>query len=141
MYRLYTDGACKGNPGKGGWAYLLKRDEVPGFSMEQRGGEAHTTNNRMELRAVIEGLKSTGILDYVEVTTDSTYVIAVAKSPKHPYKLKNPELVTELRELIRGRHVTFHHVLGHNGHPENEYVDRLASAGAQQQVGFASAGT
>lgn len=129
MYKLYTDGSCKGNPGPGGWAYLLV------FPNEMRfvgvGNKQATTNNQMELRAIIEGLQVIPDGSWVIVTTDSKYAITVAHSPKPAHKLKNPELVQSLRDLIKKmERVVFVHVNSHAGHSENEYVDRLASMAA-----------
>jgi ribonuclease HI len=135
-YQLFTDGACSGNPGPGGWAYRLERDDLPDFSMEQVGREDETTNNRMELMAVIEGLRSIGKGEPVVIYTDSQYVIKVAKS-KNP-KLANPDLVRLLKiQLVRVQ-ATFSWVRGHNGHAQNERVDKLARRAAQGKIGLQS---
>jgi ribonuclease HI len=136
MYRLFTDGACKGNPGPGGWAYLLTHDERPGCTVEQAGSAANTTNNRMEVMAIIEGLRQVPDEAKVEITTDSRYAITVASS-RNP-KLKNPDLVLTLRHLLARLDFHFTHVKGHSGHPENEHVDKLASAAAKGQIGCRS---
>jgi len=134
MYRLYADGACKGNPGRGGWGYLIKRDDVPGFSMEQAGSEDYTTNNRMELLAVIQGLKSIPSESKVQIVTDSTYVITVSAS-RNP-KIKNLDLVNEMKRELNRLDFSFTWVKGHSGHEENELVDKLASMAAKGEIGF-----
>jgi ribonuclease HI len=136
MYQLFTDGACKRNPGPGGWGYLIKRDDLPGFSMEQAGHEAQTTNNRMEMMAVIEGLKSIPDGAKVEIVTDSRYVITVATSRNT--KLKNLWLIGDLRKELARLDFSFTHVKGHSGHPENERVDKLASMAAQGKIGLSA---
>lgn len=135
---LFTDGACSGNPGPGGWAYIL-RHPGSGKEREDSGGERETTNNRMELRAVIEGLRAVTKPSDVEVYSDSQYVLnglgewldqwigrgwrTAAKKP-----VKNEDLWRALEEL-RGVHaLTYHWVRGHNEHPENERCDRMAVA-------------
>ena len=135
--RIYTDGACKGNPGPGGWGALL----LAGMhERELFGGEAHTTNNRMELTAVIRALAALKRESTVELYTDSEYVrkgitewLAAWKrrgwktSDRKP--VKNADLWREL-ETVAGRHrVRWHWVKGHSGHPENERADALANRG------------
>ncbi|MEM6781179.1 MAG: ribonuclease HI [Pseudomonadota bacterium] len=132
---LYTDGACSGNPGPGGWGALLKWN---GHEKELSGGEDDTTNNRMEMMAVIEGLKAIKKEGAdVHIYTDSKYVMdgvtqwlegwkakgwkTAAKKP-----VKNEDLWREIDSLIRVHNVNFTWVKGHAGHPENEYVDKLA---------------
>lgn len=139
MYRLFTDGACKANGlphSRGGWAYLLMRDELPGFSMEETGRESPTTNNRMELKAVIEGLRSVPTDNKVEVVTDSKYVITVSASRNT--KLVNMDLIECLRRELNRLDVSFILVKGHSGHKENERVDKLASSAAIGRVPFAT---
>jgi ribonuclease HI len=132
---LYTDGACSGNPGKGGWGAILKYgDNVKELS----GGEMHTTNNRMELSAVIFGLKALKHPCNVTVTTDSKYVadainLGWAKKwqangwmRNKKEKALNPDLWQQLLGLIQIHNVEFVWVKGHNGHPENERCDQLA---------------
>ncbi len=133
---LFTDGACSGNPGPGGWAYVLTHP-ASGTERESSGGELDTTNNRMELRAVIEGLRAVKRPSRVEIWSDSKYVLGgldewldqwkargwrtAAKKP-----VKNEDLWRLLDDL-RGVHdLTFHWVRGHDEHPENERCDRLA---------------
>ena len=143
--RLYTDGACSGNPGPGGWAYILRHD-ASGREKEASGGAALTTNNQMELQAVIEGLAALKSRSRVEVITDSVYVAkgSVEWMPgwkKNDWRrrdgrqwkpVKNVELWQQLDTLL-GRHdVRFSIVKGHSGHPENERCDELAVAAAEQ---------
>ncbi len=139
--RLFTDGACSGNPGPGGWAYIL-RHPASGQSREASGAEPTTTNNRMELTGVIEGLASLKRTCQVEVVTDSQYVAkgliewmprwkANGWKRKENGQLKpvsNEDLWRQLDELADRHSVTVTHVLGHNGHPENEQCDRMAVA-------------
>lgn len=133
---LFTDGACSGNPGPGGWAYVLKHPAT-GKAREDSGAEPQTTNNRMELRAVIEGLSALHKPTLVELTSDSKYVLDGLKTwldgwikrgwrtaAKEP--VKNQDLWEEL-DLLRKRHtINFHWIKGHAGHPENERCDELA---------------
>ncbi len=132
---LFTDGACSGNPGPGGWGSILRYN---GHTKELSGGEALTTNNRMELTAVIEGLKALKEPCEVSVITDSQYVCnGITKGWavkwknngwKKPDKTpaKNPELWDELLALLDIHNVRFTWIKGHNGHPENERCDRMA---------------
>jgi ribonuclease HI len=135
---LYTDGACSGNPGPGGWAYIL-RHRASGAEREDSGGERATTNNRMELQAVIEGLGALKRRSVVELYSDSQYVLNglkewMASWKKRGWKtaskqpVKNVELWKRLDELMAGHEVRFHWVKGHNEHPENERCDQLAVA-------------
>lgn len=134
---LYTDGAASGNPGPGGYGVVLKCGDA---RKEISGGYARTTNNRMELLAVIVGLEAIKWEKAeVEVWSDSTYVVKaitegwlegwVAKNWK---KVKNPDLWQRFLPLYRAHHVTFHWLKGHAGHPENERCDRLAVAAYSQ---------
>ncbi|MEO6809391.1 MAG: ribonuclease HI [Isosphaeraceae bacterium] len=141
LVRLYTDGACSGNPGPGGWAYILNHPAT-GRTSDAAGAEPATTNNRMELAGVIEGLASLKRPCRVELVTDSQYVAkGIAEwMPKwkangwkrkegSQYKpVKNEDLWRRLDELLAGHQVRVNHVLGHNGHPENEACDRMAVA-------------
>lgn len=138
---IFTDGACSGNPGPGGWGTILRYNDV---EKELSGGEAVTTNNRMELTAVIEGLKALNQPCEVTLTTDSQYVCNGInkgwaanwkrnnwiKSDKT--KAKNPELWDELLSLIDKHSVKFVWIKGHNGHKENERCDRLAVNAAEK---------
>ena len=134
---MFTDGACSGNPGPGGWGAILR---YKGREKELSGGEPETTNNRMELTAVIRGLEALKEPCRVTVTTDSRYVVdgieqgwakswrakGWVKADKKP--ALNPELWGRLLELVAQHEVTFHWIKGHAGHPENERCDRLAVA-------------
>ena len=137
--QIYTDGACKGNPGVGGWGALLL---FGGSEKELFGGEANTTNNRMELMAVIEALRAlTRSCDAV-VYTDSVYVQKGISEWIHGWKrngwktadkkpVKNADLWVRLDELARQHHVDWRWVKGHSGHPENERADQLANRGVE----------
>ena len=132
---IFTDGACSGNPGPGGWGAILRCD---GKEKELSGGEEETTNNRMELTAVIMALKALKYPCEVTVTTDSKYVCDAInqkwvfgwrdnnwkKKDKKP--ALNPDLWQELLDLLEKHQVTFCWVKGHNDHPENERCDKLA---------------
>lgn len=132
---IYTDGACSGNPGPGGWGTIL---DYKGKRKELCGGEAVTTNNRMELTAVIEGLKALKEKCSVTVVTDSQYVanginLGWARSwQKNGWRKKdkkpalNPELWEELLQLCDKHTVTINWIKGHAGHPENERCDEMA---------------
>jgi ribonuclease HI len=138
--QLFTDGACKGNPGPGGWGALLRFGEV---EKSLYGGEADTTNNRMELMAAIEGLLALTESCTVELTTDSQYVLkgvtewmsgwkrngwkTAAKSP-----VKNADLWQRLDEQTKRHQVEWHWVRGHTGHRENEIADSLANRGIEE---------
>ncbi|MBU6414471.1 MAG: ribonuclease HI [Planctomycetes bacterium] len=133
---LYTDGACSGNPGPGGWACVLKHPAT-GSRKELSGGEAATTNNRMELRAAIEGLRLLKTPTRVDLTSDSKYVLDGLSSwlagwKKQGWKtaskqpVKNQDLWQVLDELIQMHEVHFHWIKGHSAHPENERCDELA---------------
>jgi ribonuclease HI len=137
---LFTDGACLGNPGPGGWAALLR---YKGTEKELTGGEAMTTNNRMELMAVIEGLKSLKRECSVIVFTDSQYVQKGITEWIHSWKrkgwktadkkpVKNADLWQALDAARLGHNVTWTWVRGHAGHIENERVDVLARAEAEK---------
>lgn len=139
--RLFTDGACSGNPGPGGWAFILQHPSS-GRIIDGSGAEETTTNNRMELAAAIEGLSVLKRPCQVELVTDSEYVGKGIRdwSPKwkangwrrkegKSFKpLVNEDLWRRLDELTSYHHVTVSIVLGHNGHPENEACDRMAVA-------------
>jgi ribonuclease HI len=134
---VYTDGACKGNPGPGGWGALLRWGD---HQKEMFGGEARTTNNRMELTAVIEALSALKQRCRVAVYTDSEYVKNGITSWIHNWKqrgwrtadkkpVKNVELWQRLDELATAHDVRWHWVRGHNGDPGNERADELANKG------------
>ncbi|MHB8970780.1 MAG: ribonuclease HI [Pirellulaceae bacterium] len=136
---LFTDGACSGNPGPGGWAFIL-RHLPTGQEKEAAGGEPDTTNNRMELLAVIRGLEALKRPCHVELFTDSVYVGKGLKEWLPKWKLnnwrrregqrwvpvKNDELWRRLDELSQKHHIKYTRVAGHSGHPENERCDELA---------------
>ncbi|RCS23370.1 ribonuclease HI [Phyllobacterium salinisoli] len=137
IIEAYTDGACSGNPGPGGWGVVLRWN---GKEKELFGGEPDTTNNRMELMAAISAL--TGLKEPCEVAlyTDSKYVMDGISKWIHGWKkngwktadrkpVKNGELWQALDEATRRHKVTWHWVKGHAGHPENERADALARAG------------
>lgn len=144
---LYTDGACSGNPGPGGWAVLLKHPATESIKTLS-GAEANTTNNRMELRAAIEGLRALKGNQplRVHLVSDSEYVIMgltvwmkdwIANGWRRGKKVnsprvKNVDLWKELHSLIVLHDVTYEHVRGHRGHPENEECDRLATAAIRE---------
>ena len=137
---IYTDGACKGNPGPGGWGALLA---YQGTERELFGGEPHTTNNRMELTAVIEALKALKRPCHVALYTDSQYVQkgilewikgwerngwkTAARQP-----VKNADLWMRLNQEAARHQIAWHWVKGHAGHPGNERADRLATQGLER---------
>lgn len=125
---LYTDGAASGNPGPGGWASVLVCGQA---RKEISGGFARTTNNRMELLAVIKGLEAIKWQNaVVEVWSDSQYVVnTVTKNWK---RKKNLDLWSRFDGLAAGFHLNFHWIKGHAGHPENERCDTLAVAAYSQ---------
>lgn len=134
---MFTDGACSGNPGPGGWGAILRfGDKVKELS----GGEADTTNNRMELMAAIEGLNALKEPCVIDLYTDSNYVRDGISGWIHGWKrngwktaskqpVKNVELWQALDEATQRHKITWHWVKGHAGHPENERADELARMG------------
>ena len=134
---LFTDGACSGNPGPGGWAYILRHPET-GRETSAQGSEADTTNNRMELTAAVQGLQQLKRPTCVELVTDSVYVGTglsewLPKWKKQGWKrkergrlvaVKNEDLWRELDRLAGTHHRIFLHVAGHSRHPDNEVVAR-----------------
>ena len=139
---IFTDGACKGNPGPGGWGAILRMGR---HEKELSGGEPDTTNNRMELRAAIEGLNALIEPCKVELYTDSKYVVDGITKWVHGWKkrgwvnaskkpVRNDDLWHDLIEAELRHEVTWHWVRGHNGHAENERADRLASDAADLQA-------
>jgi ribonuclease HI len=137
---IYTDGACKGNPGPGGWGAWLRAGT---HEKELWGGEALTTNNRMELTAVIEALSALKQHSRVAIHTDSEYVKNGITTWIHGWKargwttadrkpVKNVDLWQKLDALARQHEVSWHWVRGHNGHPGNERADSLANRGAEE---------
>ncbi len=132
---IFTDGACSGNPGPGGYGAILR---YKGREKEISGGEAHTTNNRMELTAVIKALEALKYPCHVSITTDSKYVSdAITQGWAESWKKRgwkkgngtpalNPDLWEQLLALLEVHTVKFNWIKGHAGHPENERCDRLA---------------
>ncbi len=142
---IYTDGACKGNPGPGGWGALLRAGSA---EKELCGGELNTTNNRMELLAVIEALSVLKRPCAVDLYLDSQYVRQGITEWIHGWKakgwktaskqpVKNVELWQRLDALVHGgqHHIAWHWVKGHSGHPGNERADALANRGVEQALG------
>jgi len=139
---IYTDGACRGNPGPGGWGAILRHGKA---EKEIYGGEIETTNNRMELTAVIEALKALKRPSSVRLTTDSTYVMkgytqwmegwkkrqwrTASKAP-----VKNEDLWRQLDKMGASHSIDWHWVKGHSGHAENERVDALANRGIDETL-------
>lgn len=139
---IFTDGACRGNPGPGGWGALLRSGSL---EKSLHGGEANTTNNRMELKAAIEGLLALTEPCKVKLTTDSQYVRkgitewlinwkrnGWKTSAKKP--VKNDDLWKALDEQVKRHQVEWHWVKGHSGHRENEIADQLANLGIDELV-------
>lgn len=143
--QLFTDGACSGNPGPGGWAYILRHPQT-GTEREASGGLPETTNNQMEMLAVIEGLAALKRRSQVEIITDSTYVAKGStewmpnwkkngwrRREKSSWKpVMNVEFWKRLDELLQQHDCRFTLVKGHAGHIENERCDVLAVAAAKQ---------
>ena len=134
---VFTDGACSGNPGPGGWGAILQFGEV---EKELKGGEAHTTNNRMELMAAISALEALKKPCIVDLTTDSQYVRQGITGWIHGWKkngwrtadkkpVKNVELWQRLDDALKPHEVRWHWIKGHAGHAENERADQLAREG------------
>jgi ribonuclease HI len=143
MIKIYTDGACKGNPGVGGWGALILKDEK---NIELFGGERETTNNRMELMAVIMALKEISSSTELTIYTDSTYVQKGISewiknwkmnnwrsSSKKP--VKNKDLWIELDEASASRKINWEWVKGHAGNEGNEKADELANKGVISMMG------
>ncbi|MEX1040670.1 MAG: ribonuclease HI [Pirellulaceae bacterium] len=142
---LYTDGACSGNPGPGGWAFVMRHAKT-GKELEMSGGEEVSTNNRMELMAVIQGLQTLKRPCTVELFTDSVYVGKGMTEWMKNWKrnnwqrregktlkpVKNDDLWKQLDLLITRHRVKYTRVAGHSGHPENDRCDELAVAAYQQ---------
>ncbi len=142
VVHIWTDGACLGNPGPGGWGALLRWN---GNERELSGGEALTTNNRMELMAAIQALDTLKRPCAVILTTDSQYVRQGITSWLHNWKrngwktaarkpVKNADLWQRLERSVHHHQVSWEWVKGHSGHPENERADALASAAARAAV-------
>ena len=145
--RLFTDGACSGNPGPGGWAYILQHP-ASGKVMDASGAEPDTTNNRMEMMGAIQGLTTLKRPCQVELVTDSTYVGKGLREWMPKWKANgwrrkegsgfkpviNLDLWQRLDCLLAEHKVKVTLVLGHNGHPENEACDRMAVAAYKAMV-------
>ena len=142
ILKIYTDGACRGNPGVGGWGAILKYEnkikEIKGFSKE-------TTNNIMELTAVIESLKQLNRSCDIIITTDSNYVKNGITEWIHNWKkngwktankkpVKNKELWVNLDELVQTHTIDWKWIKGHSGHPENERADKLANLAIDENL-------
>ena len=136
----FTDGACSGNPGPGGWGVLLRWN---GTEKELKGGEPDTTNNRMELLAAIQALEALKRTVTIRLHTDSQYVKNGITTWIHGWKkngwktaakdpVKNEDLWRRLDDLVAQHNVEFHWVKGHAGHVENERADQLARDGLRQ---------
>ncbi len=137
---IYTDGACRGNPGPGGWGAVLICDD---YKKEIKGGSLLATNNIMELTAVIKALELLKNKSTIEVTTDSTYVKDGITKWIHNWKekdwrtankkpVKNKDLWLQLDDLSANHKITWQWVRGHTGHPENERADELANQGIDE---------
>ncbi|MEN0111719.1 MAG: ribonuclease HI [Planctomycetota bacterium] len=147
LVHLFTDGGCSGNPGPGGWAYLLIHPAT-GKELTDSGAEPETTNNRMELRAVVEGLSTLKRPTDVELFTDSVYVGKGLSEWMPGWKrngwkrkekgrlvdVKNVDLWRQLDELAARHTVKYTRVAGHSGHPENDRVDGMAVAAYQKYL-------
>lgn len=143
VVEIFTDGACSGNPGVGGWGAILRYGSV---EKELSGGEENTTNNRMELSAVIEALKALKKECDITLYTDSRYVMDGVtkwlpnwqqngwKTANKKTPVKNIDLWQELESLLQKHRIKWIWVKGHNGHPENERVDRLARDQAKSRI-------
>ncbi|MCR2834868.1 ribonuclease HI [Parerythrobacter lacustris] len=137
---IFTDGACKGNPGPGGWGAIMRMGR---HEKELSGGDPDTTNNRMELTAAIEGLNALTEPCAVDLYSDSKYVLDGITKWVHGWKkrgwvnaskkpVRNSDLWHDLIEAAARHKVDWHWVKGHDGHPENERADALASAEAEK---------
>jgi ribonuclease HI len=144
---LFTDGACSGNPGPGGWAFIL-RHPASNKELEDSGGERETTNNRMELTAVVRGLEVLKKPSQVKLMTDSVYVGKGLSEWMPKWKangwrrregkawkeVKNEDLWRRLDELVAEHKLIYIRVAGHSGHPENDRCDELAVAAYKQYL-------
>ncbi len=140
VVEMYTDGACRGNPGPGGWGVLLRFGDA---EKRLHGGDHETTNNRMELTAVIKGLEALKKPCKVKITTDSKYVLSgvtewMTNWKKRNWKtaskkpVLNVELWQRLDDLVGQHEIEWEWVKGHSGHPENEIADQLANQGIDE---------
>jgi ribonuclease HI len=142
VVEIFTDGACRGNPGIGGWGVLIRYGEA---EKKLYGGEISTTNNRMELKAVIEGLSALTKPCKVKITTDSKYVMTGATEWLDNWKKRswktagkkqvlNVDLWMQLDRLINKHELEWFWVKGHSGHAENEMADQLANQGIDELI-------
>lgn len=142
IVEIFTDGACRGNPGPGGWGAVLYYGS---HTKEIYGGEIKTTNNRMELMAAIQSLAVLKRPSQVSLTTDSEYVRRGITEWIHQWKkqgwkgskkepVKNQDLWQRLDDEAQRHQIEWHWIKGHNGHPENERADRLANQGIDELV-------
>lgn len=142
LVEIYTDGACKGNPGPGGWGALLRCN---GHERHLFGGEGHTTNNRMELLAAIQGLSALTKPSQVVLTTDSEYLRKGITEWLNNWKrrgwrtadkkpVKNVDLWQQLDEVAQKHTITWKWIKGHSGHPENDIADALANQGIDEML-------
>jgi ribonuclease HI len=140
--KIYTDGACRGNPGPGGWAALLRFGDQEKII---KGAETLTTNNRMELIAAIQGIMAIKEKCIIDLYTDSQYVQRGVtewlkgwkargwkKADKKP--IKNDDLWKTMDQEIENHHISWHWVKGHSGHPENELVDEMANKAIDEML-------
>lgn len=140
---IFTDGACRGNPGPGGWGVLLRFN---GVEKKLYGAEEHTTNNRMELTAAIKGLEALKRPCAVDLYSDSQYLRQGMLTWLHDWKkkgwvnskrepVKNQDLWQQLDALAQQHQIRWHWIKGHNGHPENELADALANQAIDEMQG------
>jgi len=137
----YIDGACRGNPGPGGWGVVITQNNI---TQELYGGDKWTSNNRMELRAAIVVIQNTPIDSKLIIFSDSTYVVKGATEwiitwrqkwqRSNKMSVKNKEVWQELDKLMIGRDIQWYWVRGHNNHPGNERADQLANKGIDEML-------
>lgn len=146
VIHIYTDGACRGNPGPGGWGAILRHGQ---HEKHLFGAQTHTTNNRMELMAAIEAITAIKEPCQIELTTDSQYLRKGITEWIHQWKknrwrtaskqpVKNQDLWETLDHLIQTHQVHWHWIKGHSGHPENELADSLANRAIDELLQKAS---
>ena len=142
LVEIYTDGACRGNPGPGGWGALLRFGDA---EKTLKGADQNTTNNRMELQAAISALKSLTRPCQIKLVTDSKYLMDGVNEwlpnwKKRDWKtaskkpVKNEDLWRQLDELVQPHDIDWHWVKGHSGHTENELVDQLANQAIDEMI-------
>lgn len=146
VIHIYTDGACRGNPGPGGWGAILRHGQ---HEKHLFGAQTHTTNNRMELMAAIEAIAAIKEPCQIELTTDSQYLRKGISEWIHQWKknrwrtaskqpVKNQDLWETLDRLIQSHQIQWHWIKGHSGHPENELADSLANRAIDELLQKAS---